>query len=730
MGRPLKILAYLIGAFVVLLVAAAVMFALVFDPNDYKDKISAGVKDATGRDLVIEGELQLSLFPWLAIDIGRMELGNAPGFDDTPFASFESARLSVRVIPMLLRREVVVGTAALDSLRVNLQVRKDGTGNWEDFGEAGEDSADEGTDEAADESGSPTIDVASISVTDAALTFTDASIGDRFELGDLNLTSGRIAAGESVPLDGGFSFALDPAGVSGQIDIKVELEFDTDAATVSVNDLEISGQVDGVAEVPATISLAIPAIEVQTAAQTADVGEIKLQLMSVNLQADVEPFSYAGNPQPQAKLNVAAFSPASLMTELGMAPPETADPDALGKLRVDAIARVSTKSIALSDLTLVLDDTTFTGELSVPRTADGFYELELAGDNIDIARYMAPPSEAGAGEAGASETVEIPADLIRPLNARGNLTIARASLGDILFENVTVGINAAGGNMRIHPIAADFFDGGYRGDIRINAAGDVPSIAVNESIKDVNLAAMARAVLKVENITGMVNGTFSLGGRGADMNAIRRDLDGNMSIELLDGAWEGVDVWYEMRKARAYIKGEAEPEAPATPRTQFSTMKASGVVTDGVMQNDDFFAELPFMQVTGRGTVNFVEASVDYSVTGRVLEKPEFMTDVSQEELKDFTSAVIPFKISGPLAGPSIRPDIEALLKGRVEEEAKKLLLDKLLGGADEPPADGEEPAAEGEGPADEEQQPEEEKDIEDQLKDEAKKRLKDLFGG
>lgn len=724
MGRPLKILAYLIGAFVVLLVAAAVTFALVFDPNDYKDKISAGVKDATGRDLVIEGELQLSLFPWLAIDIGRMELGNAPGFDDTPFASFESARLSVRVIPMLLRREVVVGTAALDSLRVNLQVRKDGTGNWEDFGEAGEDSADEGTDEAADESGSPTIDVASISVTDAALTFTDASTGDRFELSDLNLTSGRIAAGESVPLDGGFSFALDPAGISGQIDIKVELEFDTDAATVSVNDLEISGQIEGVAEVPATISLAIPAIEVQTAAQTADVGEIKLQLMSVNLQADVEPFSYAGDPQPQAKLSVAAFSPGTLMTELGMAPPETADPDALGKLRVDANARVSTKSIALSDLTLVLDDTTFTGKLSVPRTADGFYELDLAGDNIDIARYMAPPSEAGAAEAGASETVEIPADLIRPLNARGNLTIARASLGDILFENVTVGVNAAGGNMRIHPIAADFFDGGYRGDIRINAAGDVPSIAVNESIKDVNLAAMARAVLKVENITGMVNGTFSLGGRGADMNAIRRDLDGNMSIELLDGAWEGVDVWHEMRKARAYIKGEAEPEAPATPRTQFSTMKASGVVTNGVMQNDDFFAELPFMQVTGRGTVNFVEATVDYSVTGRVLEKPEFMTDVSQEELNDFTSVVIPFKISGPLAGPSIRPDIEALLKGRVEEEAKKLLLDKLLGGDDEPPADGEEPAAEGEGPA------EEEKDIEDQLKDEAKKRLKDLFGG
>jgi AsmA protein len=109
MGRTLKIIAILVGALVALLIAAAIVFALVFDPNDYKDKISAGVKEATGRDLVIEGELELSLFPWLAIEIGRTELGNAPGFDDTPFASFDSARLSVQVLPVLLRREIVVG---------------------------------------------------------------------------------------------------------------------------------------------------------------------------------------------------------------------------------------------------------------------------------------------------------------------------------------------------------------------------------------------------------------------------------------------------------------------------------------------------------------------------------------------------------------------------------------------------------------------------------------------
>ena len=351
----------------------------------------------------------------------------------------------------------------------------------------------------------------------------------------------------------------------------------------------------------------------------------------------------------------------------------------------------------------------------MPKSADGTFELDLAGDSIDIARYMAPPTDTAATDESASETVEIPVELIRALNARGNLSIASASLGKILFEKVTLGLNASNGKLRIHPIAADFFDGGYRGDVQIDASGKLPSIAVDENIANVSLRPMVKAMYDVDNVTGTVNGNFKLGGSGADMDAIRRDLDGSLSIELQDGAWEGTDVWYELRRARALIKGEPAPKAPATPRTQFSSMVASGKVTDGVLRNDDFFAQLPFMQLSGKGSVNFVEATVDYTATGRFLEKPEFVTDVSEEELDDFTKAVIPFRITGPLADPTIEPDVEEMLKDRAEKEVKKAIADKLFGDEEEP-QEGDEP--------------QEEKDIEDQLKDEAKKRLRDLLGG
>ena len=131
MGGLLKKLLYVVLGVVVLVAVAVVAFVVLFDPNDYRDRVSAEVKRATGRDLVIEGDLGLSVFPWLAIDVGKTRLGNAPGFGDEPFASFERARLSVRLLPMLLHREVSVGTASLDSLHLNLEVAKNGRSNWQ-----------------------------------------------------------------------------------------------------------------------------------------------------------------------------------------------------------------------------------------------------------------------------------------------------------------------------------------------------------------------------------------------------------------------------------------------------------------------------------------------------------------------------------------------------------------------------------------------------------------------
>ena len=96
------------------------------------------------------------------------------------------------------------------------------------------------------------------------------------------------------------------------------------------------------------------------------------------------------------------------------------------------------------------------------------------------------------------------------------------------------------------------------------------------------------------------------------------------------------------------------------------------------MRNDDLVADLPFMQLTGKGTVNIPKATVDYNLRARVYKKPEALEGATQEEVDDFTKAVIPLKITGTLTAPKVRPDVEELLRQRVEEELEEKLKDKL----------------------------------------------------
>ena len=637
MDGLLKKLGYFFVAFVALFTVAAIAIFLFFDPNDYRDRIAEEVKRETGRDLVIEGDLELSFFPWFAINIGKTSLSNAPGFGEEPFLSFDAARASVKVLPLIRRKGLEFGNIALDSFRLNLQIAADGRNNWQDMAEESSAEAGAETDAAADDEAQDGRDISlaisSIEISNAAIHYADSQTGESYKLTNLDLTTGRVSGGEPIDIRSDFDFDLQPADLSGDVSIETSLVPSEDKG-VTLGDTEIS-----VLGVDATLSVA---------------GE-----------------------EPGARLQIDAFSLKSLMTRLNIEAPVTADPDALGKIIFDGNVQVNDDAISVTGLELVVDDTTFSGKLSVARNEAGTISIDLAADSIDLDRYMEPAADASASS-GNAVPVEIPADLIRALNVRGGLTVKKAKLSGMTFDNVTLGLNAADGNMRLHPIIADFFDGKYDGDVRINASGSVPVLSVNENVRDVSLESLARAMFEQENITGTINGSFRLSGRGESLAAIQRSLGGNMSMELLDGAWEGTDLWYELRRARALYKQEPAPEPELPARTQFSSVKATGPVTDGVFRNDDLFAQLPFMQLTGKGSVDFAAAEVDYRMTARILENPEFAADATAEELDEFTEAKIPLRITGSLADPKIAPDIEEMLKDEVKEKVEEEIKDKL----------------------------------------------------
>ncbi len=108
MKKFLKRFAISLGILLLIFLLALVVIPLVVDPNDYKDQIQNVVKTHTGRDLNLTGDIKLSLFPWIGVELGKTSLDNAAGFGSKPFAAIESVDIRVKLLP-LLESKIEVG---------------------------------------------------------------------------------------------------------------------------------------------------------------------------------------------------------------------------------------------------------------------------------------------------------------------------------------------------------------------------------------------------------------------------------------------------------------------------------------------------------------------------------------------------------------------------------------------------------------------------------------------
>ena len=64
--KTLRIVLYVLGGIVVLAIAGAIAFVMLFDANKLKGEIERTVQDKTSRTLKLEGDLKIAFWPSIA----------------------------------------------------------------------------------------------------------------------------------------------------------------------------------------------------------------------------------------------------------------------------------------------------------------------------------------------------------------------------------------------------------------------------------------------------------------------------------------------------------------------------------------------------------------------------------------------------------------------------------------------------------------------------------------
>lgn len=223
MPKLIKYTLYGIGVIVILALLVAGYFAATFNPNDYKDEIIKLVKDKKERTLIIEGDINLSFWPKIGANLGKVSISEHQS--DTVFASVSSVKVALTVMP-LLKKELVVDTIYVDGAKVNVVKYKDGKFNFDDLL-----SKDE-------EDSKIKFDIDGVNVSNSEVLYTDESTGAKYNISKFNMKSGHIALAEPVDLETDFTLTANQPKIAATATLKGNFFIDPETKHFKVKGLD------------------------------------------------------------------------------------------------------------------------------------------------------------------------------------------------------------------------------------------------------------------------------------------------------------------------------------------------------------------------------------------------------------------------------------------------------------------------------------------------------------
>jgi uncharacterized protein involved in outer membrane biogenesis len=118
------------GGVIGVLILALLIAPSFFDLNQYKPQIVSEVKKATGRDLVIDGPLSLSLLPLPEVSVTGVKFFNVTGAKNPNMVEVKSVTVRPSLFALLVG-DIEVSEVTLVEPKIVLEINAEGKPNWE-----------------------------------------------------------------------------------------------------------------------------------------------------------------------------------------------------------------------------------------------------------------------------------------------------------------------------------------------------------------------------------------------------------------------------------------------------------------------------------------------------------------------------------------------------------------------------------------------------------------------
>ena len=726
-----------LGLLGLLLIIVALGFALthLFDPNDYKEEIRQLARDKAHVELTLNGDIGWSLFPWLGLELHEASIAtlNNP---KVPFADLQMLGLSVRVLP-LLRREVQMSDVRVEGLNLTLTRDANGHGNWEDIGKplpdpaianapASTPDASSATEPAKPESAerSVKLDIDSLTVNNARVLYTDEKAGQTYGAESIQLSTGPMHEGVNIPLKASAFLSASQPNLKARTELTGELRFDRRLKRYNLEDMRLSGETSGEPLAGKTMTFAAQGqVLVDLAANVASWSGLKVSGNQLRALGELNVRDLDKTPQVSGGLSIAQFDLRTFLDGIGHPLPATADAAALKKLELVTRLQGTPNSLALEDLAVKLDDSTFTGRVAVEDFAKQALRVRLKGDTFDADRYLPAKSEEAKGAsaarqaevkqqeasavAGAGSTPLpdaptqvawssdklLPVDRLRALDLQADLSFGTLTLDKLPISDAQLTASGQGGLVTLQTLRGALYNGTFEAKGTVDVRPAVPQIGVNTKINRVPVEHFIKreSPEQAPPVKGLLTLNSDLTATGNSQKALVDTLNGNASFTITDGVLVNANLEQQLCQAIATLNRKQLSGEPRGKDTPFQELRGSLVLRNGVASNPDLKVRIPGLTVNGHGDIDLRVLGMDYNVGVVVEGDQRAMPDPACQVNERYVGVEVPLRCRGPLelGAKACRLDQDGLgkvaaklagnrLKDKIDEKLEEKLGDKV----------------------------------------------------
>ena len=315
--------------------------------------------------------------------------------------------------------------------------------------------------------------------------------------------------------------------------------------------------------------------------------------------------------------------------------------------------------------------------------------FDLSMDKLDLDRYLHDGSKKRQGPAQSGKKggriASLPIVAAGTTDMEGDLSIDRLIISNARLDGFRLHLKAQDGVLQADPVTASLYEGRLTASVGLDVNSAIPTLTLNSDLTGIQAEPLLKDMTGKARLRGKGNFTAALSAAGTSFDAMKRSLDGRMTMEFTEGAVAGFNLGRTLRRWKQFNKGRII-DLEETAATDFTEFTGNPVAKDGIIRMDDLALKAPAFRLQGTGVLADLHTNtIDYQARATVVYTAK---GAGGKELTELEGLELPLKVSGSLDNPKIRLDWEDILSG--------LLLNKVLDVLDLPlPGTGEPGASE-----------------------------------